>query len=453
MPPPLTNETGMLRIPRRGSRPTATRPRIFPRRSLPDIIVMEDHITQPFRDIEQGSISPDRGKDRLVHVRTIRDFGGVPAAYLEIAQTYSSPLLAGPPLCDELVALVQHMFDPEEADVMRHIKPFSLGMTARSIAAVEKRPEADVAAILERLSKDKCIIMSRGTEDEKRYYLMPLFPGAMENILFRNSREDLTSWHRRFAVLFDALYETGYILDYGRHPAEMVRYLPVQESIASHALAWPSDKLEEILDRFKTFSITYCQCRLTMDLKDEGCGRPLETCVMMGGIAELMVRNGRMRRVGKSEVLEIKKAAEAQGLVTWVGNADSIAGSNVSCSCCGCCCYMLRLITQFSVPAMIAPPHFLPRHDTSRCRTCGACALVCQTGALSVDTTLKTRTYNRTRCIGCGLCVTACGHAAVQLEVVPERKRPPHSVLAYLRRILYPVTRNTMHAFKTHRPE
>lgn len=396
------------------------------------------------------SVRPGRPSVRAVQVRDRHAYAAVPPAYLEIARTYAHPWLMGPPLCDELMDLVAHLFDPEEAEVMRHIKPYSLGKTARAIAADLNHPTVEIAAILKRLSDEKCIIMRHGANGHDRYFFIPLFPGVMENILFRNSHAGITPWHARFADLFDKLYDTGYITDYGKHPAEMVRILPVNQGITADARAWPSDRLEEILDRFRAFAVTYCQCRLTMDLKGEACGKPLETCVLMGALAEQMIRNGRMRRIDRREALDIKRNAEAHGLVTWVGNVDAIAGSNISCSCCGCCCYMLRLTTQFNAPTMIAPPHFRPHHHPARCRTCGGCARVCPTGAITVDIF---RTFHPARCLGCGLCVGACAHAALELQEAPEGRKPPRNALLYLTRILPSIIKNTLYAVRTHSPK
>lgn len=390
---------------------------------------------------------PGRPSVKAVQVRDRHVYAAVPPAYLEIAQTYAQPWLMGPPLCDELVDLVAHMFDPEEAQVMRYIKPYSLGKTARAIAANLNRPTEAIADILKRLSDEKCIVMRHGVNGQDRYFFMPLFPGVMENILFRNSLAGITPWHARFAVLFDKLYDTGYITDYSKHPAEMVRYLPVNESITADARAWPSDRLEEILDPFRSFAVTFCQCRLTMDLKGEACGKPLETCVMMGALAEQMISKDRMRRIDRHEALDIKSNAEAHGLVTWVGNVDAIAGSNISCSCCGCCCYMLRLTTQFNVPAMIAPPHFRPHHHAARCQACGACAHICQTGAITMD---PIRTFHPARCLGCGLCVGACAQAALELQEAPPGRKPPRNALLYLTRVLPNIIRNTLYAVRTH---
>ncbi|HQP31014.1 MAG TPA: 4Fe-4S dicluster domain-containing protein [Deltaproteobacteria bacterium] len=401
--------------------------------------------------MSEKTIRPERPSERAVHVRRIHEYSDVPPAYLEIAQNYTSPWLMGPPLCDELIDLVGHMFDADEAEVMRHIKPFRLGKKARSIAKSINRPVDETANILRRLSDEKCIIMGMGPRGNESYFFVPLFPGTMENILFRNSREKLTPWHERFAVLFDKLYNTGYMTDYTKPPAEVVRFLPVNESIASDARVWPSDKLEEIMDPFKTFSVTYCQCRLTMDLKGEACGKPLETCLMMGAVAEQMIQKGRMRRVDKQEALDIKRNAEAHGLVTWVNNVDSLAGSNVCCSCCSCCCYMLRMTKQFGASTMIAPPHFRPQHLAALCKACGACAHICPTGAITVDPSRKSRTYNMARCLGCGLCVGTCAQRALTLQEAPDGRKPPRNAIAYLRRILPNIIKSTLYAARSHK--
>lgn len=411
----------------------------------------KSNTSNPVVQIDEGIIHPRKPRPRTVVVKKIGDYPSVPGAYLEIARSYTTPFFAGPPLCDELVALVQHLFSGEEAMIVRHLKPFSIGKTAKAIASAEHRPVEEVSRILERLANERFIIMSMGPQSMKRYFLIPMFPGVMENIMFRNSMDGLTDWHRRFAELFEKLFETGYMADYSRNPVEIVRYLPVGRSIEKHTMAWPSDHIEEILDRYKSFAVTYCQCRLTEKLIDRDCGKPLETCVILGGFAENLVRNGRMRRAEKQEVIDIKKNAEAHGLVTWMGNEDSGKGTNVSCSCCGCCCHNLRIMTEFNMPSMIAPPHFIPKYDSSKCVHCGKCAQICTMGAITVDTIGKNRDYQRHRCVGCGLCITVCDKKAIELVPAPDYKKPASNRLLYLARLAPGIIRNTLGAFKTHK--
>jgi len=328
-------------------------------------------------------VEPKVPRLKSVQPKKLADYPGVPQAYLEVARHYSSPLLIGPPICDELIALVQHMFTHEEASLAQHIK-FPTGKTAASVAAAEHRPVEEVRPILDRLAGGKYVLLSLGNGRKRRYGLPPLMPGVFEMVLVRPSWDTLTDWHRRFAELFSALYDTGYLVDYCERPTGPVRYLPVNKIIDAHPLALPSDRLESILDGYKVFAVGLCQCRMTQKIVDRGCDRPMETCVGYGDAAEHLIRDGRMRSVTKRDVLKIKAEAESAGLATFVvdmGTRKSASG--FSCSCCGCCCHALRTVSEFNMPGMIARPHFLPQIQHDKCTYCTECMKICPMGALA----------------------------------------------------------------------
>ena len=104
------------------------------------------------------------------------DYPHVPAVYIEVAQKLASPMLMGPPLCDELVALVQHLLTEEEAGVVRHLGLLS-GRTAAALARAERRPLDQIEPILHRLSEEKRVIARSGENEKSRYRLMPIMPG------------------------------------------------------------------------------------------------------------------------------------------------------------------------------------------------------------------------------------------------------------------------------------
>jgi Pyruvate/2-oxoacid:ferredoxin oxidoreductase delta subunit len=383
--------------------------------------------------IKDGIIGPREPRLRSVRPQKISDYPGVPAPYLEVARIYSNPLLWGPPICDELIALVEHMYTEEEASLVQHLKALP-GKTAAAVAVAAHRPVEEVRSILERLALEKFVLLSSGTGDKKRYYLMPLMPGAFEMVLVRTSLDTLTDWHRRFAELIEALYETGYFLDYIERPSATVRYVPVGEAIEVPHVALPADRLEAILDRYEVFAVGLCQCRMAQEIVGRGCGRSMENCVGFGDVAELLIRHGRMRRVEKKDVLEIKAEAEAAGLATWMFETElGKSSSGASCSCCGCCCDALRTISEFNAPGMIAPPHFRPKVDLTKCMYCGKCAKICPVGAVVVDTKGKSHQHLTERCIGCGLCAVACDKQhAIQMEPTPKYREPPRSLISAL---------------------
>lgn len=377
-------------------------------------------------EVNQQIIGPTPPKGSTVRARKLSDYPHLPEAHRDVVRLLSSPLLMGPPVCDELVALVQHLFTEEEAGVARHLGLYS-GRTAAALARAEHRPLHQIEPILDRLSNQKRIIARSGSEGDYHYRLLPIVPGIFEMTLIAHTPESLTDWHRRFIELFEALHNTGYSLDYKDHAKPVVRYLPVGKAIEAHPMALPSDKLEVVLDQFDVFGIGQCQCRMAMQEIGKGCGKPISNCTVMGLWAEQGIEEGVLRKVSKQEVLQIKREAESHGMVNWMMNVQSARGQ-CSCSCCGCCCHALRGVNEFNAPGFIAPPHFLPRLDASRCTYCGKCATNCPMGAIVVDTRQKTHDFLRERCIGCGLCVLACDRQhALAMEPVPDYKLPYRS--------------------------
>jgi electron transport complex protein RnfB len=385
--------------------------------------------------IHQNIIGPGEPKKRTIKPLQISDFPSVPRVYLEAALKYTRPILMGPPLCEELVELIRHMFTEEEAAVFLPLGMIG-GKTAAKVAQEAHLPLETAQTLLTRLAMEKRFIIRSGPEGKEQYRILPLMPGVFELCLIRPSLDSLTDWHRRFAELFETLYETGYMLEHtqGKPGPAFVRYLPVQQSIEAHPMALPTDKLELILDRYKVFGVGICQCRLTEEINGRGCGREKLNCASMGEGAERGIRDGWLKQVTKAELLAIKLEAESQGMVNWMMNVMN-AKSQSSCSCCGCCCHNFRTISEFNAPSSIAPPHFLPKADFTKCTFCGKCALSCPMAAITINTKEKAYIHREERCIGCGLCLVACNKSnAIAMEPVPDYKLPYKSWFALISR-------------------
>ena len=249
--------------------------------------------------VNQGIVGPVESRSKTVRPKKIGDFPGLPPAYAEVVRKLSSTLLMGPPICDELVAFVRHLFTEEEAAVVRHLGMLK-GMTAAELARAEHRPLEQIEPILRRLSVVKRAIAAAGPDGKQKYRLLPIMPGIFEMVLIGVQPEEMSPWHRRFAELFEALYETGYMVDYQQGqtgPSPLVRVLSVGRVIEAHPMALPSDHLDVVLDRFDTFGVGQCQCRMTMQVAGQGCGKPLGNCTVMGQWAEKGIQQGWLKPV------------------------------------------------------------------------------------------------------------------------------------------------------------
>ena len=133
---------------------------------------------------------------RPLRPRRRRDYAHLPGPYLELACKLASPLRGGPPLCDQLVALVQHVFTEEEAAVACHLGTF-LGRTASQVARLAERRVDEIEPVLEKLALGKRAIGALGPAEKRRYHLLPVMPGMFELILVGQSPQELSPWPRR----------------------------------------------------------------------------------------------------------------------------------------------------------------------------------------------------------------------------------------------------------------
>jgi len=119
-------------------------------------------------EIKQSVIGPRAPTLRNVRPRKPSDYPQVSRAHMDVARKLSSPLLLGPPICDELIAFVEHVFTEEEAAVVRHLG-FLSGKSIRALARAELRPVAEVEPIVRRVAFEKRAIAVRGRDGKERY--------------------------------------------------------------------------------------------------------------------------------------------------------------------------------------------------------------------------------------------------------------------------------------------
>jgi ferredoxin len=159
----------------------------------------------------------------------------------------------------------------------------------------------------------------------------------------------------------------------------------------------PYDDVRAILETAASFRLETCVCRLQQDeLGTRRCDFPLESCLWFS-FAESGEETGTISREAALAALD---EAERVGLVHTVSNV--ARGIGYVCNCCGCCCGLLRGITEWGIEHSVAQANYFAEIDPATCTACGECEERCQVHA--IDATVDgPRVVRRESCIGCGL--------------------------------------------------
>ncbi|WP_300667398.1 4Fe-4S dicluster domain-containing protein [Desulfoluna sp.] len=334
----------------------------------------------------------------------------------KLAERFSSVWLIGPPMGEELRALVCHLFTPEEARVVLGLPSY----LPKKMSRVAKRagvPAAEALPVLESLARRRVIF--GGTSG---YSLMPLIPGIFEYFLM-NGKE--TPMHRGFGDRITHLFSTGYVKDFlGWVKAPSIRNIPIEEHVENQQAVADADLVEKLLAAHDTFAVlNVCQCRQSVAFSGGSCKRARveDGCLLFGSFAEGVVPQGTGYHVTRDEMRAVIKERWARNLVLMTANV-SHESPNAICTCCDCCCHGLETINHFGGMALMAEPRFKAVVDVTACTNCGRCLRACNTKAHSISK--KEHLYDPTRCIGCAACLSVCPEGAITLQENPLYNPP-----------------------------
>ncbi|MFX0030005.1 MAG: 4Fe-4S binding protein, partial [Candidatus Hermodarchaeota archaeon] len=203
------------------------------------------------------------------------------------------------------------------------------------------------------------------------------------------------------------------------------RIIPVEKSVTYENSIETYNNVRKIIEEVEEpIVVTNCVCRQKQDVRRERdpcklTGR-YETCIGFGHIAQMYIDQGWGRKITKEVALEILDLNEETGLVLQPGNAQR---PYFICSCCGCCCGLLRDLKKINNPVKFLKTNYFVEVDSNLCSGCGVCVNRCQMDALTLIDDIST--VNRKKCIGCGLCVVTCSTEAIKLKNRQKEFSPP----------------------------
>jgi Fe-S-cluster-containing hydrogenase component 2 len=306
--------------------------------------------------------------------------------------------------------ILKRLFTVEEAEIAS-----GLGMMpepAEAIAARLGRETDALAPILEDMSR-KGLIFRRSKDGHSTYMAAQFVIGIWEYHV-NDLDEDL---------IRDVNEYIPYLMKKGWTDTQtkQLRVIPVAQSVSAEMRVTPYEAAEEIIRHQSKIVVAPCICRREHAMTGQGCGKPMEACLIFGSGAFYYEQNGLGRPISQKEALGLLKTAEDAGLVLQPSNSQKPV--NI-CMCCGCCCQILKNMRTLDKPALAVHTNYYAEVIAEACTACETCVERCQVDAIAVD---DVAVVDLDRCIGCGLCITDCPADAMVLKqkTADEQYMPP----------------------------
>ena len=306
------------------------------------------------------------------------------------------------------IRILRRLFTPEFARLAAQLT--LIPEEPRVIARRAKIPIEEATQRLEEMFKKGLLVGIHRESKPPLYMALQFLVGFWESQVNKLDRELVQDFEE-----FLPFYNNN---GFGR-VAGQLRTIPVGKSIRTQAEVMLYEQAEELVRGHKTFAVSNCICRQEMRIMGKGCDKPEESCLSFGTAAKTVVRTDRGRAISQEEALEILHRAEEAGLVLQPANAKKVL---FICTCCGCCCGVLRGLKRDPKPASLVSSPFVASLDTDTCKGCGACVKRCQMEAISLADEQAVLDLNR--CIGCGLCVNTCPTDSLSLLRKPKARQP-----------------------------
>ncbi len=306
--------------------------------------------------------------------------------------------------------LLRHLFSEPQA----HLALLLTG-EPQTTAALCARAGAAASDLLPAMRAAGSIGWQRTADGSDAWHLLPLVVGMYES-------QDGVPDPAFMAVAEPYVRSFAFGLSFLATRPSPLRTIPVGITLAAGApSAAPYERIEEIVRTAALpLVVIPCICRAEERRRGHACRVTAreETCVAFGDFAATIRARGHGRELTRDAALALFRENAAEGLVLQPANAQQ---PGFVCSCCGCCCGMLKAHRLLPLPAASrSRRHRVAVADS--CTGCGRCLSRCQVGALTVR---RGRLQaDARRCLGCGQCVMSCPVSALTLAAVPADPPP-----------------------------
>jgi NAD-dependent dihydropyrimidine dehydrogenase PreA subunit len=308
--------------------------------------------------------------------------------------------------------ILQHLFAPNEAEIMLHLRPFP----PENVAAIAERTGNDRTGLgqtLYEMSRRGLIMRYTAPDNDLYYALIPWVVGIWEFQLNNLTPENIE--------LYERYFEEGMVPLQRDRKLGGLRVIPVEKEIDATTEIQPYEKVSQIIESHTRFAVADCICRKEAKMLGKGCDKLLEACMSFGASADFYIENGMGREITKEEARKILVKAEEDGLIHCSTN--SAGNKAFICNCCGCCCKSLANVTKYGNLQAVVKSNYYATKDQETCTDCGTCVERCQVNAIlsENDHTIIAKEL----CIGCGLCASTCPTGSITMvHKSPQESSP-----------------------------
>jgi Pyruvate/2-oxoacid:ferredoxin oxidoreductase delta subunit len=353
--------------------------------------------------------------------------------YKKVAQVINSAGGTPYPITDTLVSIVQILVPEDDLDFIIAFEK-QKSQTIEQLKASSNLSEEVILEKVEKLAKKGLIFNLPNRYGVMVFKLMPFVDVGVFEYTFMKKLE-YTDDEKELADLYAKVkreLRDRWISNYDKVESYLEKMQPIDRTIpftenketgkeinivinkeleVPDQKLVPTQKVEELVEKFDEIAVGHCFCRHHKDLLGNACKQTdiRENCFTFGKSARYTFEQGFSRMISKDEALKILKQAEHDGLVhkAYHPNFDIKRNETSICNCCTCCC------GNFGNPTVNASNYFA-QVNQDLCVGCGTCVEKCSTSSMQLNEDVKAERIGK-YCIGCGVCAYFCPENAISL--------------------------------------
>lgn len=330
---------------------------------------------------------------------------------------------------EEFLAILHSLYTEAEAEVGSKFP--LVPITLSKISTITGIEEDKLRIILDNMA-NKGLVLDIPRKDIIYYMLAPMVVGFFEYTFMRTGEQVKL---KELAELFESYFNSdGGFKAIAGIDTKVMRNLVYENviPIAVETEVLDYEKASELIRQSGGGSISMCSCRHQASHLGTACDAPQEVCISFGGAAKWLVSKGMGKPATVEELLKVLKQTRELGLVHLCDNV--MNKPTYICSCCGCCCHILKGINEQQIFATHSS-NFIPSLETENCVGCGICDDKCQIHAITMiekGNGIEVPVVNNDICIGCGVCASACSTGALNMVRRSVLHIPPKNMLEKL---------------------